>query len=118
MKMQRKVLVVMVSGHLHVEMVEVTAAVRHADGDGPAQVAFEGDLEEIEQKARRQLRQCGPLGPWGDEEPSFEVVTALCASLTGLTRGRIVPVRQVAMEMVKTWASRREEELVEEDRPA
>ena len=110
MTIQRKVLVVMRSSHLHTELIEVTAKV-NVVGDA-MNPRVEGDLAVIESQARKVMRQQQPLsgqeqpgfGPWSDREDAFQVDFVLCAPLdAAMHRGRIVPVEQVATESVQRW---------------
>ncbi|WIW89609.1 hypothetical protein K3M67_06525 [Sphingobium sp. V4] len=110
MTIQRKVLVVMRSSHLHTELVEVTATV-NVIGDA-MNPRVEADLAQIETQARETLRRQQPLpgetepgfGPWQDREPAFEIDFVLCAPVdAAMNRGRIVQVEQVATVAVQRW---------------
>ena len=110
MTIQRKVLVVMRSSHLHTELVEVTATV-NVIGDA-MNPKVEADLAKIEARAREALRHQQPrpgetepgFGPWHDREPAFEIDFVLCAPVdAAMNRGRIVQVEQVATEAVQRW---------------
>ena len=115
MTMQRKVLVVMRSSHLHTELIEVTAKVNViGDATNPK---VEADLAAIEALARAALRRQQPLpgqsapgfGPWYDPEEAFEIDFVLCAPVdAAMNRGRIVSVEQVATETVQRWSKRSE----------
>lgn len=117
MTIQRKVLVVMRSSHLHTELVEITAKV-NVIGDA-INPRVEADLAAIEREARKALRRQEPLpgqtesgfGPWYDPERAFEVDFVLCAPVdAAMNRGRIVPVEQVETETetVQRWGKGRE----------
>ena len=108
--MQRKVLVVMRSSHLHTELVEVTAKV-NVIGDAMTP-RVEADLAVIEGLARKAMRGQEPppgqtepvFGPWLDVESSFQLDFVLRAPIdAAMNRGRIVPVEQVATETVERW---------------
>ncbi|MBO9579509.1 MAG: hypothetical protein J7498_01295 [Sphingobium sp.] len=110
MTIQRKVLVIMRSSHLHTEYVEVTAKV-NVIGDATSPIV-EADLAAVETLARKALRACPPLpgqkeagfGPWYDPESAFEMEAVLCAPVdAGLNRGQIVLVKPVAIEPVARW---------------
>ncbi len=110
MTIQRKVLVVMRSSHLHTELIEVTARV-NVIGDA-INPRVEADLAAIECDARELLRRQEALpgqsepgfGPWNDPENAFEVDFILCAPVdAAMNRGRIVQVAQVATETVQRW---------------
>ena len=110
MTMQRKVLVVMRSSHLHTELVEVTAKV-NVIGDA-MNPKVEADLAVIEGLACKAMRQQEPLsgqeqpgfGPFGDPEAAFDLDFVLCALIdAAMNRGRSVPVKQVATETVERW---------------
>ncbi|MGE4410444.1 MAG: hypothetical protein AB7D33_07735 [Sphingobium sp.] len=110
MTMQRKVLVVMRSSHLHTELVEVTAKVNVIGDAMPPRV--EADLAMIEGLSRKAMRSQEPppgrtepgFGPWLDAESSFELDFVLCAPIdAAMNRGRIVPVEQVMTETVERW---------------
>lgn len=115
MTMQRKVLVVMRSSHLHTELIEVTAKVNViGDATNPK---VEADLAAIEALARAALRRQQPLpgqsapgfGPWYDPEEAFEIDFVLCAPVdAAMNRGRIVTVEQVETETVQRWSKRSE----------
>lgn len=115
MTIQRKVLVVMRSSHLHTELVEVTAKV-NVIGDA-MNSKVEADLPAIERQARKALRSQEPLpgqsqpgfGPWYEPENAFEVDFVLCAPVdAAMNRGRIVVVEQVATDTVHRWGKGRE----------
>lgn len=101
--MKRRVLAQFVSGHMHIEMVEVTADVHQYAVD-----KIEADVAEIEREARVLLRQNCPAGPWSDPESSFQLMCVLCGTDNPLARGRIVVVDQVAYDEVKRWRRRGE----------
>lgn len=110
MTMQRKVLAVMRSSHLHTELVEVTAKV-NVIGDAMTP-RVEADLAVIEDLARKAMRCQEPppgraepgFGPWLDAESAFQLDFVLCAPIdAAMNRGRIVPVEQVATETVERW---------------
>jgi hypothetical protein len=110
MTIQRLVLVVMRSSHLHTELVEITAKV-NVIGDA-MHPRVEADLAAIECQARNVLRRQEPLpgqseagfGPWHDPESAFEIDFVLCAPVdAAMNRGRIVQVEQVATEPVQRW---------------
>jgi hypothetical protein len=108
MTIERKVLVVMRSSHLHTELVEVTARI-NVIGDA-IQPRVEGDLSAIEELARRSMRRVMAetgrgFGRWEDTEDAFGFDIALCAPIDhALNRGRIVPVEQVAVETALAWS--------------
>lgn len=113
MTIQRKVLVVMRSSHLHTELIEVTAKV-NVIGDA-MNPKVEGDLADIEVQARKALRRQEPLpgqsqpgfGPWYDPESAFELDFVLCAPVdASMNRGRIVVVQPVATDTVQRWGRR------------
>lgn len=115
MTIQRKVLVVMRSSHLHTELVEVTARV-NVIGEAVSP-KVEADLAAIERQARKALRNQEPLpgqtqpgfGPWYEPEDAFDVDFVLCAPVdAAMNRGRIVPVEQVATATVQRWGKGRE----------
>lgn len=107
MTIQRKVLVVMRSSHLHTELVEVTASI-NVIGDA-MQPRVEGDLPAIVELARRAMRRIisetgKGFGPWEDSEDGFDMDFVLCAPIDhAMNRGRIVPVEQVAIETALAW---------------
>ncbi|MCG2841248.1 hypothetical protein L6Q21_09675 [Sandaracinobacter sp. RS1-74] len=113
MTIQRKVLVVMRSSHLHTELVEVTARI-NVIGDA-MQPRVEGDLPAIEELARRSMRRIisetdKGFGPWDDAEDAFDMDFVVCApfEIAG-SRGRIVLVEQVATETALAWSKGRSE---------
>lgn len=110
MTLQRKVLAVMRSSHLHTELVEVTAKV-NVIGDAMTP-RVEADLAVIEALARKAMRNQEPapgrtepgFGPWLDAESSFQLDFVLCAPIdAAMNRGRIVPVEQVMTDIVERW---------------
>lgn len=115
MPIQRKVLVVMRSSHLHTELVEVTAKV-NVIGDA-MNPRVEADLAVIESQARKAMLQREAVhgderpgfGPWRDPESAFELDFVLCAPIdAAMNRGRIVPVEQVAIETIQCWGKETE----------
>lgn len=102
-RITRKVLVVMRSGHLHTELVEVTATIAVV-GD-MLHPRVQGDLPAIEAAARAVMREnADSFGPWNDAESDFEVDFILCAPLdSSFHRGRIVTVEQVPMVETAAW---------------
>lgn len=97
MKFQRRVLVQFMSGHLHMECVEVLADVWNPKPD-----QFLGELVEIERAARALLaeRVGDGYGPWREQPKDFDIVGILCATLRGLDAGRITWVAEVPTEQV------------------
>lgn len=86
----QRVLVQFIDTAQHIEAVEVQTHVRSI-GD-MSNEGFEGDLVDIENRARMILRE------QGFDEPDFSMIGALTAICHGLSRGRIIWIKQAAME--------------------
>lgn len=111
MTIERKVLVVMRSSHLHTELVEVAARV-NVIGDA-MHPRVEADLAAIESQARKIMRRREPplvqkqpgFGPHFEPEHAFDVDFVLCAPVdAAMNRGRIVLVEQVRTETIERWS--------------
>lgn len=96
---QRRVLVLMLSSHQHLEMIETTATVARIDD-----MTFVADLVQIEKQARERLE--GQVwGAWNDTADMFEMIAVLSGTMANnpLEHGRVCLVKQVASTAVANW---------------
>ena len=96
-KSRRRLLVQFISGHRHIECVEVLAEVWNPRPD-----RFLADMKAVEREARMLLESreamVGSFGPWRDRAEDFQFIGALCAILRSLEAGRIGWVDRARLE--------------------